>query len=74
MRHHLIGLARAAGILAVALAAWLAFLQATGNFHAVIPGEYYRSAQMDRASLSEWTREHRIRSVINLRDLIESHL
>jgi len=30
MRHHLIGLARAAGILAVALAAWLAFLQATG--------------------------------------------
>lgn len=67
MRHHLIGLARAAGILAVALAAWLAFLQATGNFHAVIPGEYYRSAQMDRASLSEWTREHRIRSVINLR-------
>ena len=67
MRHHLIGVARAAGILAVALAAWLAFLQVTGNFHAVIPGEYYRSAQVDRASLSEWTREHRIRSVVNLR-------
>lgn len=59
------GLAAGAALLAVV--AWLGGLQATGNFHAVIPGEYYRSAQVDGDDLREWSQRHGIRSVVNLR-------
>ena len=59
--------ALAAGALVTAIAVWLGALQATGNFHAVIPGEYYRSAQVDGADLRNWSQRHGIRSVVNLR-------
>ncbi len=55
-------------ILLMALAAgWAAWLQANGNFHAVIAGELYRSAQPDAAHLEKWVADHQIRSVVNLR-------
>ena len=37
------------------------------NFHSVIPGRFYRSAQMPRDALAETIREHGIRTVIDLR-------
>ncbi len=37
------------------------------NFHTVIPGEFYRSAQMDSTTLKTWIQKHDIRTVINLR-------
>ena len=48
-------------------AAFLGFLQLTGNFNAVVPGEFYRSAQLTPAQLSEYVAAHKIRTVINLR-------
>lgn len=50
-----------------ALIAWPIWLQLTGNFHAVVPGEVYRSAQPAPAELRRWTAEYGIRSVLNLR-------
>jgi protein tyrosine/serine phosphatase len=53
--------------LAVALAAHLIHIHATGNMHAVVPGVLYRSGQVDAEELARWQREHGIRSVLNLR-------
>lgn len=39
----------------------------TGNFHPVIEGELYRSAQPSAAQLAEWIDRYGIRTVINLR-------
>lgn len=55
---------------AVAFAAcvlYLCALQLHGNFHEVIPGELYRSAQLDDTELAKKIRRYHIRSVINLR-------
>ncbi|MFT4151866.1 MAG: tyrosine-protein phosphatase [Paracoccaceae bacterium] len=48
-------------------AGWAGWLQAGGNFHTVLAGEVYRSAQPSAKELDEWTRAHGIRSVLNLR-------
>jgi protein tyrosine/serine phosphatase len=45
---------------------WLA-LTITGNFHAVVPGSVYRSAQPSEAALGRYVKDHGIRSVLNLR-------
>ncbi len=59
------------GVLLVALAAtagyYVVVRWVNGNFHAVVPGEVYRSAQPSPEQLEEWTREHRLRTVVNLR-------
>ncbi|PYE82469.1 dual specificity protein phosphatase family protein [Pseudoroseicyclus aestuarii] len=46
---------------------YLGYLQASGNFHPVVVGEAYRSAQPDAADLRGWVQDSGIRSVINLR-------
>ena len=46
---------------------YLAGLQLHGNFHEVIPGELYRSAQFDGATLRDYAERYHIRTVINLR-------
>lgn len=38
-----------------------------GNFHAITPGEAYRSAQLDRDELKGCIRRYNLKSVINLR-------
>jgi protein tyrosine/serine phosphatase len=59
----------AAGTLAIAalLGAYQYWMHGQGNFHAITPGAAYRSAQLDRDELSEYTARYGIRSVINLR-------
>lgn len=42
------------------------YLEEQGNFHAITPGEAYRSSQMDRDELKHYIRKYAIRSVINL--------
>lgn len=66
--------ARLTGILAAMLAApaaamgiYLAALQWDGNFHAVIPGELYRSAQLSPTQIETYVRENGIRTIVNLR-------
>jgi protein tyrosine/serine phosphatase len=60
------------GIVAVGLAAgscgayWGA-IQYQGNFHTVEKGAFYRSAQLSKGELQSAIREHKIRSVLNLR-------
>lgn len=49
------------------LGAYAGFLQLTGNFHPVIAGELYRSAQPSPAQLARYVQENGIRTVINLR-------
>lgn len=51
----------------LALALYLAMLRLTGNFHEVIAGELYRSAQPTAEQVDDYIREYGIRSVINLR-------
>ncbi|RJE78490.1 dual specificity protein phosphatase family protein [Paracoccus sp. JM45] len=46
---------------------YLAQLQIGGNFHPVLEGDAYRSAQPDKYDLISWVRQTGIRSVINLR-------
>ena len=46
---------------------YLGALQLTGNFHTVIPGELYRSAQPTGDDIARDIREHGIKSVLNLR-------
>lgn len=45
----------------------LGALQLTGNFHPVIDGTLYRSAQPDPAALEQYARDYGIRTVVNLR-------
>ena len=61
---------RVAGILGVGLLGLIGFLgiqQYTGNFHTVVEGELYRSAQMKGTQLSEYTAKVGLKSVLNLR-------
>jgi len=57
----------AIGLALAAVVAWPLWLHATGNFHAVIPGEIYRAAQPAPADLRRWATDHGVRSVLNLR-------
>lgn len=43
------------------------YFEEQGNFHTITPGEAYRSAQMDRDELEEYSKKFGIRSLINLR-------
>jgi len=45
----------------------LAVLQLSGNFHEVVPGELYRSAQPSPERLAAYQREFGIKTIINLR-------
>lgn len=49
------------------LTGYLLSLQFGGNFHPILAGEAYRSAQPSAADLARWTTQNGIRSVINLR-------
>ncbi|KHJ54301.1 tyrosine protein phosphatase [Aureimonas altamirensis] len=46
----------------------MALGQMTGNFHEVLPGQLYRSAQPDGDDIDEMVRVHGVRTIINLRD------
>jgi protein tyrosine/serine phosphatase len=46
---------------------YLGYLQLTPNFATVVPGQLYRSAQLDGPELRAYAKQYSIRSVINLR-------
>lgn len=52
---------------AVSVGGYLGFLQLSGNFHTVIAGEFYRSAQPSATQLENYVRRYGIETVINLR-------
>lgn len=55
------------GVLLALLVGYVGVVAATGNFHSVVAGEVYRSAQPSGATLSRYQRDYGIRTVINLR-------
>jgi protein tyrosine/serine phosphatase len=46
---------------------YLGALQLGGNFHTVVPGELYRSAQPTAALIAEYQENYSIKTIINLR-------
>jgi protein tyrosine/serine phosphatase len=50
-----------------AYGAYAGYLRLTGNFHEVVAGELYRSAQPDRALIDRAVARYGIRTVVNLR-------
>ena len=57
----------AVGLTAGSCGAYWGAIQYQGNFHAVKEGAFYRSAQLSKDELQRTIREHKIRSVLNLR-------
>jgi len=53
--------------MAVAAVTWAGYLRVTGNFHEIVPGLFYRSAQLDAGALANAIQIYGIRTVINLR-------
>ncbi|WP_245295285.1 dual specificity protein phosphatase family protein [Manganibacter manganicus] len=49
------------------LGAYLGGLQVFGNFHAVVPGQLYRSAQPSAADIQTYAQSYGIRTIVNLR-------
>ena len=59
--------ATAISITVLGLGGYLGFLQLSGNFHTVIAGELYRSAQPTTSQLERYARDYGIRTIVNLR-------
>lgn len=57
----------AVGLTAGSCGAYWGAIQYQGNFHTVKEGAFYRSAQLSKDELQRAIREHKIRSVLNLR-------
>ncbi|SMF39165.1 Protein tyrosine/serine phosphatase [Xaviernesmea oryzae] len=59
------GIAVGASLLSIGV--YLGVLQLTGNFHEVLPGQLYRSAQPSPGALADYLTRYGIKTVINLR-------
>lgn len=51
----------------LAIGGYAIYIKAINNFHAIVPGVAYRSAQIDAASIQTYVERHGIRSIVNLR-------
>ncbi|MCS4093578.1 dual specificity protein phosphatase family protein [Rhizobium sp. BK176] len=60
-------LAACLALTGIATGAYPAYLQLSGNFHTVVEGEFYRSAQPSPQQLEAYVRDYGIKTVINLR-------
>lgn len=67
----LVRILKRSGVCFVGLSAlygvYVLFLEFSGNFHTVVAGEVYRSAQPSEADLARYVAQYGIRSIINLR-------
>lgn len=66
-RRWLIGMGGSLFLLLAGAGGFLAALQIFGNFHEVVPGQYYRSAQPTAAQIADYAKRYGIRSILNLR-------
>lgn len=55
------------GGVALCVGLYMGALQLYGNFHEVLPGELYRSAQLKPGDLARYEQQYGIKTVINLR-------
>jgi len=56
------------GVLLLLFGIYRLYLSEQGNFHAITPGEAYRSAQLDRDELEHYIKKHKIKSILCLRN------
>lgn len=59
--------AAALGAAALLFGGYIGYLQLSGNFHEVIAGEVYRSAQPTPADINSYVGQYGIRTIVNLR-------
>lgn len=57
----------AIGATLIAVAIYAGNILATNNFHAIVPGEAYRSAQVEPEEIIDYKNRYNIRSIISLR-------
>lgn len=57
----------ACSLLALAIPAYIAFLNISENFHTVVAGEFYRSAQLTPDELGDYASEYGMKTIVNLR-------
>ena len=55
------------GAAVAGLVGYLAFLHVSGNFHPVVAGDVYRSAQVSAADIATYRAKYGIASILNLR-------
>ncbi|YCI06111.1 tyrosine-protein phosphatase (plasmid) [Ensifer sp. D2-11] len=67
MNTFLKAIAGSAGAAALIFGGYLGALQLTGNFHEVLPGQLYRSAQPSAADIAGYARHFGIKTIVNLR-------
>lgn len=67
LRRFSYAVAIAVGLAGASCGAYAGYLQISGNFHPVIEGQLYRSAQPTADDLAAYVKAHGIRTVINLR-------
>ncbi|AFL50645.1 protein tyrosine/serine phosphatase [Sinorhizobium fredii] len=67
MKRFLKVIAGSAGATALMFGGYLGVLQLTGNFHEVLPGELYRSAQPSASDIASYARQYGIKTIVNLR-------
>lgn len=67
LRHMTIAVFALIGFFGLSCGAYAAYLQLSGNFHPVIEGQLYRSAQPTADQLASYVQAHGIKTVINLR-------
>lgn len=67
MRRFFLRLLLAVVLAIVAVALFLGVQLHTGNFHEVLPGELYRSAQPTGADIERYVKRYGIKTVLNLR-------
>lgn len=58
---------RSALIVAAIIGGYAAYMTLTTNFHTVLPGKLYRSAQPSGEDILEWHQRYGIKTIINLR-------
>ena len=66
IRRAAIACGMAIGFIAGAIGVYCGVLQLLGNIHVVVERQFYRSAQLDKATLAQVIQEHGIKSVLNL--------
>ncbi len=60
-------------VFALVLAAFLKDFVYEKNFSAVVPGKLYRSGQPRESQLVQWIEKYRLKSIINLRNSLNTH-
>ncbi|TCR85504.1 tyrosine-protein phosphatase [Rhizobium sp. BK376] len=61
------GLLCTLALLALLVGGFYGYMLATTNFHAVVPGEVYRSSQPSASTIAEFQKDYGIKTIINLR-------